>query len=88
MRILILPVAALLAAAGCASNQNDLSPSFGRSFAENAAAQIVDPTPAAGAPQGDGTAVDIAVARYKTDTVKKGDSGKFSPEDETEEGEK
>lgn len=93
MKILILPAAALLAATlfavtGCASNQNDLSPAFGKSFAENAAAQIIDPTPAAGAPEGDGTAVDIAVARYKTDTVKKGDSGKFEPEDETQEGDK
>lgn len=88
MKSLILPAAALLAAAGCASNQHDLSPSFGRSFTANAAAQIVDPTPAAGAPQGDGATVDIAVARYKTDTVKKGDSGEFSPEDETEEGAK
>jgi hypothetical protein len=93
MRSLILPAAALLAATllagtGCASNQHDLSPSFGKSFTENAAAQIIDRTPAAGAPQGDGATVDIAVARYKTDTVKKGDSGEFSPEDETEEGEK
>lgn len=88
MKSLILSAAAFLAAAGCASNQHDLSPSFGRSFTANTAAQIVDPTPAAGAPQGDGTAVDIAVARYKTDTVKKGDSGEFSPEDETEEGAK
>ena len=80
--------ATLLAVTGCASNQNDLSPSFGKSFAANAAAQIVDPTPAAGAPQGDGTAIDVAVARYKTDKVKKGDSGKFSPENESEEGDK
>ncbi len=87
MRILILPAVAFLAA-GCASNQHDLSPSFGKSFTANAAAQIIDPTPAAGAPQGDGTAVDLAVARYKTDTVKKGDSGEFSPEDETQEGAK
>lgn len=88
MKSLIPPAAAFLVAAGCASNQHDLSPSFGRSFTANAAAQIVDPTPAAGAPQGDGATVDIAVARYKTDTVKKGDSGEFSPEDETEEGAK
>lgn len=87
MKNLILPAAALLVA-GCASNQHDLSPNFGKSFTGNAAAQIIDRTPAAGAPQGDGTAVDIAVARYKTDKVKKGDSGEFTPEDETEEGEK
>ena len=78
----------LLAASACASNQHDLSPSFGKSFTANAAAQIIDPTPAAGAPQGDGTAVDLAVARYKTDTVKKGDSGVFAPEDETREAQK
>lgn len=88
MKSVILPAAALLAATGCASNQHDLSPSFGKSFSENAAAQIVDKTPAAGAPLGDGATVDTAVARYKTDKVKKGDSGEFTPEDETEEGEK
>ena len=93
MKLLPLPAAFALAATigavtGCASNQHDLSPSYGRSFTANAAAVIADPTPAAGAPEGDGTAVDIAVARYKTDKVKKGDSGDFSPEDETEEGDK
>lgn len=88
MRLHILAAAALLAAAGCASNQHDLNANFGRSFTANAAAQIIDPTPAAGAPQGDGTTIDIAVARYKTDKVKKGDAGEFTPENETEEGEK
>jgi type IV pilus biogenesis protein CpaD/CtpE len=87
VKTLILSTVALLAA-GCASNQNDLSPNFGKSYTANAAAQIIDPTPAVGAPEGDGAAVDLAVARYKTDTVKKGDSGDFSPEDETKEGAK
>jgi len=88
MKSLLMSASALIAASGCASNQHDLSPTFGKSYTANAAAQIVDPTPAAGAPQGDGTAVDLAVARYKTDTVKKGDSGDFSPEGDTQEGEK
>lgn len=85
MKTFILPFTALLAA-GCASNQNDLAPSFGKAFSANAAAQIIDPTPAAGVPEGDGTAVDLAVARYKTDTVKKGDSGDFKPASSTDEG--
>lgn len=88
MKPLLLPAALLFAATGCASNQHDLSPAFGKSFTANAAAQIVDRTPAAGAPQGDGAAVDLAVARYKTDTVKKGESGDFSSEGETQEGDK
>ncbi|MEK7266664.1 MAG: hypothetical protein AAB227_11265 [Pseudomonadota bacterium] len=87
MKSLLLP-ALLLTAAGCASNQHDLSPSFGKSFTANAAAQIIDPTPAAGAPQGDGTVVEMAIARYKTDTVKKGDTGDYSSEGKTQEGEK
>lgn len=77
--------AVVLMAAGCASNQNDMSPSFGDAFAANAAAQIVDPTPAEGAPEGDGAAADLAILRYKTDTVKQGDSGAFTPEGETTE---
>lgn len=88
MKSSLLIAALLLGATGCASNQHDLSPNFGKSVTANMAAQIVDPTPAAGAPQGDGTAVDLAVARYKTDTVKKGDSGVFAPEDETREVQK
>lgn len=68
-----------LAASACASNAIDLSPAFGKATAENNAAQIVDPSPAAGAPEGDGAAADVAAARYKTDTVKQPESGKLKP---------
>lgn len=69
----------LVMTAGCVSNQHDLSQTFGAATKANMAAQIVDPTPAAGAPEGDGAAVDIASTRYKTDTVKPPTSGKFKP---------
>ncbi len=65
--------------AGCVSNQHDLSPTFGAATKANLAAQIVDPAPAAGAPEGDGAAVDIATTRYKTDKVKPPTSGQFKP---------
>ena len=81
----ILAASSLLLTASCASNQHDLSPSFGKAYAGNAAAQIIDPTPAIGAPEGDGAAVDLAVARYKTDKVKRGDSGEFKPGEDSEE---
>lgn len=71
--------AILVTTAGCVSNQHDLSPNFGASTKGNLAAQIVDPTPAAGAPEGDGAAVDTATALYKTDKVKPPTSGKFKP---------
>lgn len=82
----ILAASSLVLAASCASNQHDLSPSFGKAFAGNAAAQIVDPTPAVGAPEGDGATIDLAVERYKTDKVKRGDSGEFKPGQESKEG--
>lgn len=80
------PIAVLLATAACASNQAPLGANFGASVTANKAAMIADPTPAEGAPMGDGAAVDLAVGRYKTDTVKKGDTGDFEAGDSTEEG--
>lgn len=75
----IILLAALALSAGCVSNKHDLDESFGAATAANFAAQIVDPTPAEGAPQGDGATVDIATGRYKTDTVKPPTSGQFKP---------
>ena len=72
-KVLALATAALLA--GCVSNQADLDESFGAAHRANMNAQVIDPNAAAGAPQGDAAAVDIAVARYKTDKVKRPNSG-------------
>lgn len=82
MRILLI-AAPVLALAGCVSNQRDLSDNFGAAFTANNAAQIIDPTPADGAPEGDGAAVDLATARYKTDKVKQPSSGQFKPGEKT-----
>ncbi len=78
MKIIILG-AAIFLSAGCVSNQNDLGETFGAALASNSAAQIVDPTPAEGAPEADGAAVDLATLRYKTDKVKPPSSGVFKP---------
>jgi type IV pilus biogenesis protein CpaD/CtpE len=74
VRILLI-AASVLALAGCVSNQNDLGDDFGTAFKANNAAQIIDPTPAVGAPEGNGAAVDLATVRYKTDKVKKPNAG-------------
>jgi hypothetical protein len=74
VKLLFIAVSAA-ALTGCVSNQNDLDESFGTAFNANAAAQIVDPSPTAGAPEGDGAAVDLATVRYKTDKVKKPNAG-------------
>lgn len=79
----IIILAALITTAGCVSNKHDLDESFGAATSANFAAQVVDPTPAEGVPQGDGATVDIATGRYKTDTVKKPSSGKFTPGEST-----
>ena len=71
----IIILAALVATAGCVSNKHDLDESFGAAHRANMNAQVIDPNAAAGAPQGDAAAVDIAVARYKTDKVKRPNSG-------------
>lgn len=75
----IILLAALALSAGCVSNKHDLDESFGAATEAIFAAQIVDPAPAEGAPQGDGATVDIATGRYKTDTVKQPSSGQFKP---------
>lgn len=79
----ILACAAVLLSAGCVSNKNDLDETFGAAFAANNAAQIIDPTPAEGAPQGDGANADLATIRYKTDSVKQPQSGQFKPGETT-----
>jgi hypothetical protein len=77
VRVFILPVTMLLAAGCVSSNQKPLGgDAFGAATAENKAAMVVDPTPAEGAPEGNGAAVDLAVKRYKTDTVKKPSTGR------------
>lgn len=74
MKRLVL-IAAIALTAGCVSNQHDLSNEFGAAHRANMEAQIIDPNPAAGAPEGDGANVDIATIRYKTDKVKQPRSG-------------
>jgi hypothetical protein len=80
-----LIIAAALAGAGCASGQKDLDETYGAAFNANAAAQIVDATPAEGAPRGDGNAADLAILRYKTDKLKEGDTGDFEAGSDAEE---
>lgn len=70
IRSLIL-ASALLTLCGCVTANRKLGESFGDAVAANSRAQIVDATPAKGAPQGQGAAVDLAVGRYKADKVKK-----------------
>jgi hypothetical protein len=78
MKLLIITAFAV-ASIGCVSNQEDLSPTFGRATSANMAAQIIDPTPAAGAPKGDGVLVDQATLRYRTDKVKQPKQQKVEP---------
>lgn len=83
----IIIAAGALAAAGCVSNQNDLDESFGAAFNANMTAQVIDKTPAEGAPETAGSAVDLATLRYRTDKVKVGRTGEFEAgDDATEEG--
>ena len=85
MKIQALSVSALLLAAGCSTSAGDYDGKFGASYSANNKAQIIDPAPAQGAPAGDGTAADLAILRYKTDQVKKGETGSFTPEGRTSE---
>lgn len=71
----VIAIAAVALLAGCVSNQSDLDESFGAAHRANMNAQIIDATAAAGAPEGDGSNVDIATVRYKTDTVKRPSAG-------------
>lgn len=76
MRKLVIS-AMVFSAVGCVSNQNDLDETFGAAFNANNVAQIIDPTPVAGAPEKDGVAVDMATARYNTDTIKEAKTGEI-----------
>lgn len=74
MKILVASITAALLA-GCVSNRADLDESFGVAHRANMEAQIIDANADAGAPEGDGAAIDMAIGRYKTDTVKKPSTG-------------
>ena len=56
-----------LLAAGCASIDDDF---VGEEVAANMDAQIIDKTPAEGAPEGDAQVAAAATVRYKTGQVK------------------
>jgi hypothetical protein len=78
MKVILVAALATLAV-GCVSNQNDLSADFGASVITNMEANIIDPTPTAGAPEGDGPMADAAIVRYRTDKVKKPVTGSMKP---------
>lgn len=62
--------ATILCSAGCVSLNEPLSTRFGESYTANMNAQIVDPTPAEGAPMMDAQKADAAIERYRKDEVK------------------
>ena len=78
MRFIVLTAIATLSAS-CVSNQKDLSADFGASVIANKDAMIIDPTATAGAPEGDAAMADAAIVRYRTDKVKKPESGSMRP---------
>ncbi len=82
----IMLAAGFMLTAGCVSTQNDLDETFGVATKTNMNAQIVDATPAQGAPEGDGGAADLATLRYKTDKVKVGAAGEFEAGEDAEAG--
>ena len=57
-------------AGGCTNLGLPMSTVQDVSARQNFAAQVVDPTPAEGAPQADADMVDAAVDRYRNDDVK------------------
>lgn len=59
----------------CVSNQNDLDEAFGVAHRSNMEAQIIDMEASQGAPAANGAYVDVAVGRYKADTVKQPNAG-------------
>ena len=71
----IIPLAALaavVALAGCADAQRDLSPDFGAAVRTNLAAQIADPEAryeGVGQPGGDGVRAALAASRYGKNQV-------------------
>ena len=69
MRTALLLAAATLACA-CATTDSPLGPGAGQAAAANFAAQVVDPTPAEGAPELDPVMTAAAIERYRTDEVK------------------
>jgi hypothetical protein len=69
MRALIIAALALPAAACASRADRPLSPSLGAAVA-SMDAQIIDPTPAEGAPQGSGARGVAAIKRYETGRVK------------------
>lgn len=66
--IKIIPAVLLLSA--CSTTQGPLDPDFGKAVTAATEAQIIDPTPATGAPKADPTVQSSAVQRYKNDEVK------------------
>lgn len=84
MKALIIAAGVMLTV-GCASTQKDMDKSFGVATRANMDAQIIDKTPAQGAPAGSAMASDLAILRYNTDTVKSGDTGEFEAGDEASE---
>lgn len=67
----LLLSASVFAMAGCVSNLDEpISSQYGKFYENNMAAQIVDPTPAEGAPMMDAQKADAAIERYRTDTIK------------------
>ena len=66
----IFLTATILCSAGCISLNEPISSKFGESFRANMDAQIVDPTPAKGAPIMDAQKADAAIDRYRKDEIK------------------
>ena len=61
---------AIIASTGCVSLNQPISSVFGEAYEANLAAQIVDETPAEGAPAMDAQKSDAAIERYRTDQIK------------------
>jgi hypothetical protein len=75
--ILALPAAALLAA--CASTAAPMSANDGAFAANNFKHQVVDATPAKGAPEVDAAMSAAAIERYRTGKTKKAEADKPPP---------
>lgn len=74
----LMIIAVVWMLSGCSTTNEPLGDSFGAAVKAANNAQIVDPTPAQGAPAADPDVQNAAVKRYKTDTVKQPKSESFS----------
>jgi PBP1b-binding outer membrane lipoprotein LpoB len=67
---LILALPAVLLLAGCVSTDAQLAPGEGTFASTNFAEQVVDPTPAEGAPEMDAMMSAAAIGRYRRGETK------------------